>query len=95
MDLLKQVKKNNKNDLNSLLKVVVAFGGVFSFAVAIQYFFKVPILTTVIVLAIVIVLIYIINFLTTVKDYIVDYLRFEKRIKKLEKEIAKLQEHKK
>ena len=90
MDLLKQVKKNNKNDLNSLLKVVIAFGWLFSFALAIEHFLKVPIMTTVLVLGAIIILIYISNFINAVKNYILDFLKFEKRIKRLEKEVKKL-----
>ena len=90
MDILKNMKKNNKNDMSSLLKVIISFGGVFSFAIAIEHFFEIPIMTTVLVLAAVIILIYISNFINAIKDYILDFLKFEKRIKTLEKEVGKL-----
>ena len=95
MGLFKKIKKQNKNDLNSLLKVILAFGGVYSFSVGLEHFFGTPILTTVIVLAAAIVLIYISNFLYAVKEYIMDYFRFEKRIRKLEKEVEKFKDKKK
>lgn len=95
MDIFKKVKKQNKNDLNSLLKVILAFGGVYSFSAGAEHFFNIPILTTVLVLGAAIILIYISNFLYAVKDYIMDYFRFEKRIKNLEKEVEKLKGKKK
>ena len=95
MDLFKKIKKRNRDDLNSLLKVILAFGGVYSFSAGAEHFFGIPILTTVMVLGVAIILIYISNFLYAVKDYIKGYFRFEKRIKDLEKEVEKLKGKKK